>query len=197
MRTEIIKTIQKSFFAFFLLAFCVFSSSQAVMIKLSIEELTSKADAIVIGEVRDIQSQWSVDKTVIMSVVKLQILEVIKGEIRSNIALIQYPGGTIGDINLKASDMPTFEPGEKVLVFLKSIMHITDGKHAPVVLLDVFPAYSVYGAAQGKYSVDSEGTAQKSGYTLVSREAEPDVSLPLSDLKGKIKKVLDQDHKDR
>lgn len=167
------------------------------MIKLSLKELTIGADAIVLGEVREIQSQWSMDGSVILTIVTLQIHETLKGKINNNQILIQHPGGEVGDIGLKVSDMPSFQLKERVLVFLKPITNLTNTKHSPIVCLNIFPAFNTFGAAQGKYSIDKDGMAHKSGYVLVSRDDERGVSIHLADLKSRIKSILQQDLKKR
>jgi len=167
------------------------------MVKLSLQDLTNAADAIVLGEVKKIQYEWSMDRSVILTVVTLKIQEVWKRDFYDNQILIQFPGGKIGDIGLKVSDMPTFQKKERVLVFLKSIKNINDSKNSPSVSLNLLPAFSVFGYAQGKYSVDGNGVAHKSEYDLVSKDSEPDSILSLSELKTKIYSILQQDSKEK
>lgn len=183
----------KSALTFFIMILCVFKFNQALMVKLSLKDLTIGSDAIVVGEVIEIQSQWSLDKSIILTIATLQIHEILKGNVQSNQIFIQYPGGKVGDIGLKVTDMPSFHKKEKVLVFLKSIKNLTDIKHSPIVCLSIFPAYSPFGAAQGKYSIDKDGMAQKSGYVLISKDDERDVFLSLADLKSRIKSIIRQE----
>ena len=189
--------ILRLFLTFFILFFFVCNFNHALMIKLSLKRLCIGADAIIFGEVKKIQSQWSMDGSIILTIVTLQIHETLKGKIYTNQVLIQYPGGEVGDISLKVSDMPTFQTNEKVLVFLKFIKNVKDIKHSPVIALSIFQPFSVFGAAQGKYSIDSRGIARKDGYTLISKEGEPDKSLHLSNLKAQIRKFLQNDSKKR
>jgi len=185
----------KSLSAFFTLIFCVYGYTPAIMIKLSLRKLTVEADAIILGKVKDTQSQWSVDKSVILTIVTLQVNEILKGKIDSNEVLLQYPGGEVGDIGLKASDMPTFQRNELVLVFLKSISDFQNTKHSPVITQNLFPAFSIIGAAQGKYSIDIDGIARKSDYNLISKDSQSDIELPLETLKAKIIRIIKQDQK--
>ncbi len=180
----------KSILTFLIMIFCIFKFNQALMVKLSLKDLTIGSDAIIVGEVIKIQSQWSLDKSIILSIATLQIHEIFKGNVNNNQIFIQYAGGEVGDIGLKVTDMPSFQEKEKVLVFLKSIKDLTNIKHSPVVCLGIFPAYSTFGAAQGKYSIDKDGMAQKSGYDLISKHDDRDVFLPLTDLKSRIKSII-------
>jgi hypothetical protein len=162
------------------------------MIKLSLEKLSLESDVIVIGEVKEIQYHWSMDKNTIVTIVTLQIQDVIKGEVNRNQILIQFPGGEIDDIGLRVSDMPTFYPRERTLVFLKSIIDIQNEKNSPYVAMNFWPAYSVFGAAQGKYSIDNKEIARKEGYSLISKEVDSDKTLSLVDLITRIRKSIRQ-----
>lgn len=196
--TETLKKItQKSFFVFSILAFFVLISAQALMVKLSLHKLTTGADAIIVGEVKDIRCEWSLDRQIILSIAAVQIQEVLKGDFYNNKIFIQHPGGTVGDISLKVSDMPTFQTDEKVLVFLKSITDMADPKNSLVVTLNFLPAFRVFGGAQGKYFIDTDGMAQKSGYSLIAKEDKQLRSLTLAELKTMIKKILKQESKKR
>jgi len=168
------------------------STGHSLMIKLSLERLSMDSDTIVLGEVKDIESQWSMDKSTIVTIVTLKILDVIKGEFHRNQILIQYPGGEIGDIGLKVSDMPDFYLRERTLVFLRSLMDINDAQNSLLVAMNFWPAFTVFGAAQGKYSVDNKGIARKGGYSLISKEPDSDRTLSLEDLITRIRKSIRQ-----
>lgn len=167
------------------------------MIKLSLEKLTIGADAIILGEVKNIQCQWSMDRSIILTISTLQIHEILKGNVNNNQVLVQHPGGEVGDLGLKVSDMPSFQPNEMVLVFLRSITDITNTRHSPIITLNFLPVFSIFGAAQGKYSIDSNRIAHKSGYDLMSGDPESDKALPLTDLKAMIKSILKKQSEER
>ena len=189
--------ILRLFLTFFILFFFVCNFNHALMIKLSLKRLCIGADAIIFGEVKKIQSQWSMDGSIILTIVTLQIHETLKGKIYTNQVLIQYPGGEVGELALQVEDTPSFRMDEEVLVFLKFIKNVKDIKHSPVIVLSIFQPFSVFGAAQGKYSIDNHGIARKGGYTLISKEREPDRFLHLSNLKAKIRNLLQKSSKKR
>jgi len=197
VKKDLKKIIQKSFLVFFILTFFILNSAQALMIKLSLHRLTIEADAIVLGEVENIRCEWSLDKQIILSVVTLRIHEILKGDFYNPEIFIQYPGGTLGDISLRVSDMPTFQSSEKVLVFLKSIADMANTKNSLIVTLNIFPAFEVFGNAQGKYFIDANGIAQKSGYNLFAKDDESDRALSLSVLRVKIRSILKQHSRER
>jgi len=177
--------------------FCCFSLARGLIIKLPLKELVTKAEAIIIGEVKDIKCQWSIDHSVVLTIVTINIHEVLKGNINNTQILIQYPGGEVGDIGLKVSDMPSFLLNENVLVFLKYIKDPQSEKNSPLTAMSILQSFSILGAAQGKYSIDKDEIAKKSGYVLNSNIHEPDILLPLTVLKKKIKKFLLQNLKGR
>jgi hypothetical protein len=178
---------------FILLPILFFSSTgQSLMVKLSLESLSHDSDAVVLGKVEDIACQWSMDRSAIVTVVTMRIQSVIKGELLQSHILIQYPGGEVGDIGLRVSDMPEFRCGEQALVFLKSISKIDDAQNSPFIAMNFWPAYTVFGAAQGKYSVDDNGVARKKGYSLISDEPDPDRALVLENLMTRIRKIIRQ-----
>lgn len=191
MRDRNFLLIKFLFFVFTLIFF--FSNPiHSLMIKMSIEKLSLESDVIVVGEVKEIQCQWSMDKSTIMTIVTLQIQDVIKGGVDRNQILFQFPGGKIGDIGLKVSDMPTFYLHERILIFLKSIIDTQSEKNSPYVAMNFWPAYSINGAAQGKYSIDNKQIARKEGYNLISNEPDSDKTLSLFDLLTRIRKNLRQ-----
>lgn len=167
------------------------------MIKLSLEDLSVESEAIVIGQVQDIQCHWSMDQSVILTVVMLKVHESLKGHIANELIFIQYSGGEIGELGLRVSDAPEFHPEEKVLVFIKSIKNATDPKNSMVVALNFIPSYEVFGDAQGKYSIDQDGIASKSGYTLMGDQPDQDRAYPLEKLKIQIKNILQKQSKKR
>ena len=182
--------LKKSLLAFLALAFLTLNSSQALMVKLSLQRLTVGSDAIILGEVENIQCQWSLDRQIILSVVTLQIYEILKGNLSSSKIFIQYPGGTVGEISLKVTDMPSFFKKEKALVFLKSVTDMTDMKNSPLVTLNILPAFKVFGNAQGKYFIDAKAMAKRSGYYSIDQDEGPERTLSLTELKARIKSIL-------
>ena len=189
--------LKKSLFAFLALAFLILNSSQALMVRLSLQRLTNGSDAIILGEVENIQCEWSLDGQIILSVVTLQIHEILKGEFYNSKIFIQYPGGTVGEISLKVTDMPSFYRKEKVLVFLKSITNMTDVKNSPLVTLNILPAFGVFGNAQGKYFIDAEAMAKRSGYNLTAQGVDQDKTLSFTELKARIKSILKHQSEER
>ncbi len=137
-----IYSILHSLLIFLLLTeFFAFQAS-ALMVRKSIEELTSQADSILIGKVKKIESQWNEEKTLIYTDVTISVKQHTKtlsdvGEVQE--IIVKVPGGEVGDIGLKVSDSPQFREGEEVFLFLK---------------MEKLPLFSVAGLFQGKYTIE-------------------------------------------
>ena len=79
----------------------------------------ANADWLVVGTVREIESQWNADHSQIYTLVNVAVEEWVKGELRGKEIVINKPGGTVGEITQQVEDVPSFRVGEMILVFLK------------------------------------------------------------------------------
>jgi len=157
------------------------------MIGLSTEELAGSADLVVVGQVSDVKSFWSRDGSIILSRATIYVENTIKGNQRNDLIDIIFEGGEIGNIGLKVSDMSTFRKGEKVFLFLKegtarSVESVGD-------TLRTDTSYTIVGMSQGKYTIDENGIAKKSGFSISGGEQKVDRIIRLNDLINKIKAV--------
>ena len=137
-----IYSILHSVLIFLLLTEFIAAPGSALMVKKSLEELTSEADSILIGEVKKIESQWNEEKTLIYTYVTISVKQHTKtlsgvGEVQE--IIVKVPGGEVGDIGLKVSDTPQFREGEEVFLFLR---------------MEKLPLFSVAGLFQGKYTIE-------------------------------------------
>lgn len=85
---------------------------------LSIPELTSRAEVIVIGGVVASQSEWDQSRRVIVTQVQLKVEEALKGAVSETGLSFFQLGGKVGDMVLAVPDTPIFRPGERTLLFL-------------------------------------------------------------------------------
>lgn len=125
-----------------------------VMVKQGIGDLTKRARTIVQGRVRGITQEWSEDKTMIYTLVRVTVENTMKGAAGVREVLVRQPGGEIGDKGIKVSGYPDFAQGEEVILFLEPFE--ARGPHSGAV--------RVVGMAQGKFGV---GTDKKTGKKLV------------------------------
>ena len=193
---NIIKNVLKRTTLVVLFLFWLFiTPSLSMMIKLPLQRLTQAADVIILGDVEDVRCEWSLNKEIILTVTTLKIKEVWKGQVRNSRVFIQTPGGTIGDLTLRVSDVPVFQKGEDVLVFLKTIENVMHLQNSFSVSLNYLPSFSVFGRAQGKYSIDKNMNSRKWGYLLLDKEVDKDKVLTLSELEARIKVNVKNDLK--
>jgi hypothetical protein len=107
----------------------------SMMIPLTIKNLTEGADAIVIGNVTDIESKWTPNNVKIITIITISVNSTLKGNITNKTIKIFTNGGTIEGESLWVEDEPIFKNGSIYGIFLK---RMPDS--------DVF---SVYGKYQG------------------------------------------------
>ena len=101
----------------FLLMNAPSASSQPVPMQFS--ELVSAANLIVRGYVVDTRAEWisGSDGTGIVTSIVFRVERTLKGDADTQIQL-EFLGGTIGDIGLTVSHVPTFEVGDRAVLFL-------------------------------------------------------------------------------
>ncbi len=116
----------------------VIGSTSALVEQLTLDELTAKADSILVGEVTDI-TYYQEGEGNIYTLVTLSMDQTIKGETQEEV-VIKLPGGEVGRLRLWVSDTPSFKLGEKAVVFLEKEENTFD----------------VCGWYQGKFSVDDD-----------------------------------------
>ena len=169
-------------------------AAATTMLRIELPELSQKADTIVHGTVRRMESRWSGDRRRIITDVEIEVTETLKGQAGSTVLLVQ-PGGRVGDIGQMVHGLPTFTPGEEVVVFLDR--HGAD-------------AFRVTAMAQGKYQV-RRAADSRSGLAVPENTGEallldpttrkPTTStqqaLTLDELKSTIRTALQQPGKEK
>jgi hypothetical protein len=154
--------------------------AHGVMMGLSTEALTEMSDLIITGKVENVETQWSEDGKKIISRAEVIMNEVIKGEIVGVVVLVEYDGGEIGNVGMRVSDVRSLKSGEEVLLFLKSKEKEEKVKEG---------SYHIVGRAQGHYTIDRQGFARKSGFSIIDKGDLIDNNVPLDVLIEKIRKV--------
>lgn len=94
---------------------------QAVMLKISLDDLTTESDSIVIGTVEKSVSSWNEDCSAIYTTVTVLVEDDIKGGNSQNSVTIIVPGGEVDGITQTVSDTPSFETGEQAFFFLSDL----------------------------------------------------------------------------
>lgn len=154
--------------------------SHALMINLSIKELTKASEVIVKGKVVKTESYWSEDGDTIFTKAYIRIQTVIKGKVVGKKIMTEYEGGVVGDEFVYVSDMPELKKGEKVILFLKSKKTKDDTESGNV--------YEIVGNAQGKYLMYNDNIAGRYGFHVLDKEdAENEDNVPVDKLINKIR----------
>jgi hypothetical protein len=147
------------------------SSMSASLPALNHMELNNYSDTIVIGTVKEIlPSKWNTadgkrpantdeafsPSCLIYTDVVINIDEYLKDPLPSQEVTVRVWGGTVINDNLMAEDEPSFETGEKVLLYLM--------KDSSPGTKDIAPEhFIVTGLLQGKYTLNDDGTATRPG----------------------------------
>ena len=111
------------------------------------------AGRVVVASITDVQSRFDVSPhgdQLIVSDATLHVEETLKGPHVPALHMT-VEGGTVGDLTLSVSDMPTVEEGERTVLFLTQT---SNGGHVPS------------GRGQGILKLNSENQVEDSNLTL-------------------------------
>lgn len=124
-------------------------------IPLSIEELTDKADVILIGTVEEVL-HLSAPK--MFRQVTVLVERYLKNPLETETVTVVARGVTIGNMTLWVEDQPEFQESERVLLFLRD---------DPTFLFENPQGfYEIVGMVQGKFNVGSDNAVSDSGQLI-------------------------------
>ena len=89
----------------------------------NLQQLTQRAEMIVVGRCMAIRSAWDAKRTRISTYVSYDVEETIKGGLRDQQIVVKTLGGTVGSITQMMVGGPTFEVGERALLFSQRRMN--------------------------------------------------------------------------
>lgn len=123
-------------------------ASATVMVPLSIEDMAVRSAAVVRARVSNRRSAWDEDHRKIYTYTELEVLETVhaSGKVPQAI-VVRTLGGEVGKVGMKVSGTARFNPGEEVLLFLRS--DPINNQH-----------FQVIGMSQGKYRLERESKGQ-------------------------------------
>ena len=125
--------------------------------RMTVDDLAKNADAVVVGKVTAVHSEWSSDRSRIFTRVTIGVDEYLKGQENGGAITLLTPGGEIGDVGEIYSHMPTFRTDEHVLVFVEK---------------DKQGLYRVSGGNLGKFTIEKDqatGREFVAGRTLLEQ----------------------------
>jgi hypothetical protein len=95
------------------------SSRASLLRAMSLGELTSAADRIVVGTVLSVNAAWDSEHRRIFSTIEIDVDESWKGPADAHRVILVQPGGSVGDIEMTVQGMPNFSTRERALLFLQ------------------------------------------------------------------------------
>ena len=143
----------------FFIQFTGFAQSDQAEVK----ALSKGADVILTGKVTKQQSEWTQNKSRIITKTTIQVSEYLKGNRTNGVIVVNHPGGEVDGVGELYSHMPEFQNDEEVLLFLKKDNKSND--------------YKVFAGEDGKVSLLKD----KSGEMMTASR------IPLNSLKAEIK----------
>lgn len=155
----------------------LYGEGSASLIPFNHSDLLIKSDTIVIGKVKEIlPSKWNTidgkrpGGTVAFSPFCLIYTDIVisvdkyeKNPLSSKEVTVRVDGGKVGNDTLVSESEPSFQPGEKVLLYLT--------KDTSTGTKDIGPEhFRVTGLMQGKYALTDDGKAKRPDETISQDE---------------------------
>ncbi len=140
-----------AFMVVFLLSYPIVPCS-AFYFPLSIEEMTEKADVILIGTVEEVlHVRWHREVTV-------SVERYLKNPLKTETVIVVIRGATVGNTTYWVEEQPEFQESERVLLFLRD---------DPSFLFENPQGfYQVVNMDQGKFTVGSDGAINVLGEVI-------------------------------
>ena len=121
----------------------VVGSALALVEQLTLDELAAKADSILVGEVTGITCYQEGEGN-IYTLVTLSVEQAIKGATQGDV-VVKLSGGEVDGLGLWVEDVPSFQLGERAVVFLE----------------DMEDAFGLCGWYQGKFTVENDWVLER------------------------------------
>jgi len=90
--------------------------------EMSLKDLVSMAPSIVVGTVESSSSRWNEDHSLIVTDVRVQVTDVIKGQNAGEIVITQ-PGGRVGKLRVDVDGAAAYPSGQETILFLAPDAH--------------------------------------------------------------------------
>ncbi len=102
--------------------FVVASSVGAQVIPMSLAEMVSAAETVVVAEAIDARSEWVTtgSSRAIVTHVTFRVTDTLKGTQRVLLPL-EFLGGTVGNVRQEVSGVPTFDIGDRAVLFVSGV----------------------------------------------------------------------------
>lgn len=164
------------------LALAALPAAASTFLYQSQAELVAHAEAVVQGRIVEVHSFWNAEHTAILTEATLEVEDTVVGAAPTYVNLRTF-GGRVGNYVIEAHGFPTFQLGERMLVFLEPEQ---DG------------AQKVLGYQQGQFRIQGEPGREMavpafgSGARVLRRdgtEAPAPKPMPLAQLKQQLRET--------
>ena len=102
-----------------LLLFGCASVDAITVVPMTFEQLVDQAAAVVYARVAGVRGQWTTNRQAIDSIVTLEALQYMKGDL-GGVVTLRLPGGQAGGVVQVLPGAPSLREGELVVLFLKA-----------------------------------------------------------------------------
>lgn len=110
--------LHRILFACLTVALMAGPATASTFVAMDTAELVAASEAVVQGEVVEVYSFWNREGTAVMTEARVFVDELVAGQAPSEVVVRTF-GGQVGDYVLEAHGFPTFQEGQKVLLFLQ------------------------------------------------------------------------------
>lgn len=164
--------------------FVVSGESSARVLFLNDKQLTAQSDAIIEGHVSATEPRLRTEGRGVSTDTTIVVQDTLKGrENKGSTIFLSMPGGRVGDLQTSASELPRFEDGEDIILFLTFIENY---------------GYVVTGGYQGKVTITANkdtGGAEVQGRRMVTNKSgniQSEGMVPLETYKERIRGYVEQ-----
>jgi hypothetical protein len=95
------------------------SVSAITLVPMTFDELVEASAAVVYGRVADVQGQWTADRRGIDSIVAIDAIDYLKGDLSERIS-VRLPGGRVGGMVNLIPGAPVLAEGDLIVLFLRT-----------------------------------------------------------------------------
>jgi hypothetical protein len=118
----------------------VTAARATTVVSVSDVDLINRATDIVVARVLSMQSVWQPNTRQVFTDVTIAVDEILVGDLANRRLTVRLPGGRIGALDVLVQGSPAFQPGERVVLFLRvasdgrfRVVHLFQGKFSVVV----------------------------------------------------------------
>ncbi len=146
------------------------SASGTSVVEMDLAGLSDHAGQVFSGTVKAVRSYWADDPRRIESVVTFEQVEYLKGVMKTSLSTCNFviPGGTVGQTKMRIGGAPTFEIGERWILFVlpryRTFPVVGVHRGAFRIIPDASGTLRVFSASQQPITtIDSGGRIQTVG----------------------------------